>query len=84
MENYPSVWREVLKNKVIQCEESNIKESRRFGFNKPSSGLRKDVMKCRKITNGCLTKYKIKQKKRLHIQRRGVALTVRSMLAFII
>ena len=32
-----------MKNKLIQGEEFDIKES--FGFNKPSPGRRKDVMK---------------------------------------
>ena len=34
-----------IENKVIQSEEFNVKESRRykhFGFNKPSSELRKN------------------------------------------
>ena len=30
MENNPSMWREKFKNKVIQSEEFNIKESRRY------------------------------------------------------
>ncbi len=29
MENNPTMWREILKNKVIQGEEFNIKKGRR-------------------------------------------------------
>ena len=49
MENNPTMWREILKNKEIQGKESNAKESRRYNvsvlinhhqdFNKPSSGI---------------------------------------------
>ena len=34
------------KNKVIRSEEFIVKESRCFGFNKPSLGLRKDDIEC--------------------------------------
>ena len=39
MENNPIIWREILKNKIIQGEEFNMKESwQRFSFNKPLFG----------------------------------------------
>ena len=30
MENNPTMWRKIMKNKVIQSEEFNMKESRHY------------------------------------------------------
>ena len=47
MENNLTMSREILKNKEIQGEEFNMNESRHYNVsNKPSSGLRKDVIEC--------------------------------------
>ena len=32
MENNPTMWRKILENKVIQSEEYNVKESRRYNI----------------------------------------------------
>ena len=53
------MWRKIEKQ-IIQNEEFNMKESR-FDFNKPSSGFRKNVMKCRLIIDECLTKSKTRE-----------------------
>ena len=53
------MYRENLKNKVIQREEFNVKENHaiRFGSNESLSGLIKNDIEWRQITDGLLMKY---------------------------